>query len=330
MNESVHDSEAETLPGSWAPSGSRPIELVFRTGGERTSKLALDLALAHIKPDRAHVVRHAKPWRPAMRWMLGTDHRCSHVVSVDANCLIRQDLHPFLEANELPFVGCYGHDRFHGRTYCGVHIMRIDVARAICTIPAPIDNLVYMLSPDEYLHRVVLRQLGFKRVFKKFHILSDYFQRPSDIFTTYALRGLHNRTGSEKKHLDASMSGWGEGVDFDVARHALDHVASAVPPDATPRQVEYYIRDLPYLAQVEVQKLGISPGQNEQLGIEEVDEIEAVDPANLGQSPKKFKVFGVGLSRTGTHSLNPNPPIDCGCLAGMRTRVPPGLGGCSC
>jgi hypothetical protein len=303
VNEPVHENIAETLPDNWTFSGSRPIELVFCANGERTSKLALELALEHIKPDRTHLVSAEKPWRLAMRSMLETDHHCSHVVSVDANCLIREDLRPFLDANELPFVGCYGYNRFRGRTYCGVHIMRIDVVRAMCTIPEPIDNIAYLLSPEEYLRSIALRQLGFGRVFKNFQILSDYFQHPSDIFTTYSLRGLRNRTGSDKKYLETSMSGWGEGVDFDVVRHALDHVASAVPPGATIKQVECYIRDLPCLAQTEVQKLGVGPGQDDQLGIEEVDRAEANDPANFGQSPKKFKVFGIGLSRTGTHSL---------------------------
>ncbi|MGH8932057.1 MAG: sulfotransferase family protein [Egibacteraceae bacterium] len=287
----VHEGVTETLQGSWAPSGARPIELVFRTGGERTSELALKLALEHIKPDRTHLIRNAKPW--GVRRMLGIEHRCSHVVFIDANCLLLEDLRPFLDANELPFVGCYGHDRFRGRIYSGVNIMRIDIVRAMRSIPEPNDNLAYMLSPDEYLLRLALRQLGFERVFKNFHILSDYFQRSSDIFAKYALWGLCNRATLGKKHIEAAVSRWGEGLDFDAARHALDHVASAVPPDATPRQVERYLCGLPYPAQIE----------SDQVGIEEVGEAVADDPVNLGQSPKKFKVFGVGLSRTGTHSL---------------------------
>lgn len=292
----------ETLPGSWAPSGSRPIELVFRTGDEPTSKLALELALEHIKPDRAHVIRDTKPWRLAARGMLGIDYRCSHVVSVEANCLILENLRPFLDANELPFVGCYGHDRFRGRTYCGVDITRLDMVRAMRTIPQPFDSLEYMLGPDGYLRRIASRQLGSENVFKNFHILSDYFQRSSDVFVTHALWWLRNRARIEKKHLDTLQSSWGHGVDFDVARHALDHVMSAVPPEATASRVKRYARDLPRCADVEVHKGGFAPNQSEQISIEEVEAV-AGDPVTNGLSPTNFKVFGVGLGRTGSHSL---------------------------
>lgn len=292
----------ETLPGNWAPSGSRPIELVFRTGDEPTSELALELALEHIKPDRAHVIRDTKPWRFAARGMLGIDYRCSHVVSVEANCLILENLRPFLDANELPFVGCYGHDRFHGRTYCGVDVMRLDVIRAMRTIPQPVDNLACMLSPDGYLRRIASRRLGSEKVFKNFHILHDYFQRSSDIFVTHALWWLHNRTRFEKKHLDILRSSWGHGVDFDVARHALDHVMSAVPPEAPASQVKRYIRDLPGCADVEMHKGGFALNQSEQISIEEV-KAAASDTVTNGLSPTNFKVFGIGLARTGSHSL---------------------------
>ena len=66
MNDSF-ECAVETLPGTWTPSGSRPIELVFRTSGETTEELALELALKHIQPDRAHVIRIAKPGRLAVR-----------------------------------------------------------------------------------------------------------------------------------------------------------------------------------------------------------------------------------------------------------------------
>jgi hypothetical protein len=292
----------ETLPGSWAPSGSRPIELVFRAGDEPTSKLALELALEHIKPDRAHVIRDAKPWRLAARGILGIDYRCSHVVSVEANCLILENLRPFLDANELPFVGCYGHDQFRGRTYCGVDIMRLDVVHAMCAIPQPADNLEYLLSPDGYLRRIASRQLGFENVFKNFRILNNYFQRPSDIFVTYALWWLRNRTKLEKRYLDILRSGWGHGVDFDVVRHALDHAINAVPPEATASQVKRYVCDLPRCADIEVHKGSFAPNRNRQIGIGEVEAI-AGDFITKELSPANFKVFGIGLARTGSHSL---------------------------
>ncbi|MGH3548603.1 MAG: sulfotransferase family protein [Pseudonocardiaceae bacterium] len=303
MNESAHEGVVETLLGTWAPLGSRPIELVFHTGGESTSELALALALAHIKPDCARVIHDPQRSGLAARRRFGIDHRYSHIVSVDAGCLILEDLRPFLDANELPFVGCYGRDRFRGLAQCGVHITRLDVVEAMCTIPEPVDSIEYLLSPEEYLRRIALRQRGFESVFKNFHILSDYLQRSGDVFVKYVLRGLRARIGFAKMYLEPSMSSWGQGVDFDVARHALDYLANAVSIDATPWQVARYICDLPYLAPLEVQKLGFDPGQSDQISIDDVDKAVASDPVTLGRSTNNFKVFGVGLSRTGTHSL---------------------------
>lgn len=290
----------KTLPCNWAPPGSRPIELVFYSCGESTSKLALQLALEHVKPDRVHVISGPKLAGLAVQCMPKIDYDCSHLVSMDANCLILEDLRPFLDANGLPMVGCYVRDRFCGRTYGDVHITRLDVIRAMCAVSGPIDSIDYVLNPEMCLRRSALRRLGFETVFKNFRILQDYFQRPSDIFATYARRELRSRTGRGRKHFAAVMSGWGDGVDFSVARHAVDHAAGAVPLDATPGQVERYLRDLSNIVQIEVQKLGIGPDQHDDI---DIDMAMTGDPVGRGRSSKKFKVFGIGLSRTGTHSL---------------------------
>ena len=291
----------DTLPGSWAPSRSRPIELVFYTDDVATNELALKLALEYIKPHRAHVIRDAAPWQLAVRSMLEIDYRCSHVVSVAANCLILEDLRPFLDANELPFVGCFGRDRFRGRARCDVHITRVDVLRAMCAIGEPIDNLAYMLSPEEYWRQIALRRFGFSGVFKTFDIFSDFFQRAIDIFTSCALWALRNRTRLGRKYLAAS-SDWRQGIDFEVARRALDHVASVVPIEVTLKKVQRYIIDLPDLAKTEVQNLGVDPDHGDHITIEAVRTV-ASDQMTLSQTVNKAKVFGIGLSRTGTHSL---------------------------
>ncbi|MGH8906675.1 MAG: sulfotransferase family protein [Egibacteraceae bacterium] len=302
MRQTACEGVIETLPCTWARAGSRPIELVFRTVGERTSELALELALEYVRPDRAHVVRDVKPWARAVRRMLEIDHHCSHVVSVDADCLILEDMRPFLDANELPYVGCFVRDRFRGRVHRGVHITRIDVVRAMRALPEPIDVPNYALTPEGYLRGLALRQLKLNRQMKNFHILHDHFQRYADIFVKYARRELRSRRNEFcGDRFKVSMSCWGEGVDFDVARHAVRHAADAVPPDATPSQVERCIRDLPSVAEVEVRKLGLS--QTGRVSIEDVEKAVAEDPVNLGQPPRDVKVFGLGMSRTGTHSL---------------------------
>jgi hypothetical protein len=87
-----------------------------------------------------------------------------------------------------------------------------------------------------------------------------------------------------------------------MARHALDHVMNAVPPKATASRIKRYVRDLPRCADAEVHKGGFVPSQNEQVSIEEVEAVAGNHVTN-GLPPTNFKVFGVGLSRTGSHSL---------------------------
>jgi hypothetical protein len=300
VREGIHEGSVETLEGTWAPAGSRPIELVFRTVGERTSDLALELALRHVRPNRAHVIRDVKPFALAVRRMLEIEHRCSHVVHMDADCLILEDMRPFLDANELPYVDCYVRDRFRGRIHCGVHVTRIDVVEEMRRIPEPADDLAYILRPESRLRNLALAQLALDKQLKSFFILHDYFQRYTDIFSKYALRELRSRTEFQKKRLAASMARWGEGDDFAVARHAVRHAARAVAADAKTKHVELYIRNLPYIAEVEVRKLGLT--QSGQVAWEEVEGTVSAHERSA-HTEKRPKVFGLGLSRTGTRSL---------------------------
>jgi len=292
----------ETLPGSWAPPGARPIELVFRTIGERTSELALELALKHVKPNRAHVMRDVKPWAVAVQRMLQIDHQCSHVVYVDADCLILEDMRPFLDTNEMPHVDCYVRDRFRGRVHCGVHITRIDLIRTMRVFPEPIDNVKYVLSPEGYLRGRACAKLGFKKRLKNVHILHDHFQHYTDIFVKYARRELRSRRQPRfRDDLDAWMSTWDQSGDCTVAHRAVEHAVSAVLPGASSTEVAQYLHSLPRVAEREVRRLGLS--QRGQLTLDEVEDAIGRDPVNLGPTLRDFKVFGIGLSRTGTLSL---------------------------
>jgi Sulfotransferase domain len=301
VRQEVRQAVVETLPGSWAPPGSRPIELVFRTVGERTSELALELALRHVKPDRAHVLRDVQPRSIAVQRMLHIDHQCSHVVYVSADCLILEDLRPFLDANDLPSVACLVLDRFRGRVGGGVHITRLDMVEAMRAIPEPIGALDYVLAPERYLCALAMRQSGYKKRLKNFHILHDHFQHYSDIFVKYARCELRSRNELYKDHFQASLSSWGEGADFDAARYGAYHAIRAVPSQATPGETERYLRALPSIAEVELRTLGLK--RKDQVTIEEVEKAVANDPVNLGRPLRHFKVFGLGLSRTGTRSL---------------------------
>ena len=301
MRRTIEEGVVRTLEGSWAPPSGRPIELVFRTVGERTSELALQLALQHVRPTRAHVIENVRPFSYAVRRMLEIDHASSHVVHMDADCLILEDMRPFLDTNELPYVDCYVRDRFRGRIHCGVHITRIDVVRAMRDTPVPDDDLAYVLRPESRLRNLSLARLDLEKQLKSFHILHDHFQHWTDIYAKYALRELRSRTESQKKRLVASMASWGPGLDFDVARRAVEHAARVVPVDAKPKHVEQYIHNLPHIAADELRRMGLE--SQPELTMDEVERAIAADPERLGPPRTQPKVFGLGLSRTGTRSL---------------------------
>ncbi|MFE6684871.1 hypothetical protein ACFVFQ_00185 [Streptomyces sp. NPDC057743] len=304
MHQAVQEEQITTLPGTWAPPGSRPVELVFRTVGERTSALALDLALRHVRPQRAHVVRNVKPFARAVRRMLDElDHSCSHVVFVDADCLILEDLRPFLDANDLPCVDAYGHDRFRGRIHGGARISRIDVVRAMAARQPPSDARGVTLWPEGYLVGAVLRDLGLDWQYKDFHILHDHFQRYRDLFVKYALCQLRSREGDRRQLLAESLARWGPGPEFTVVRHAVRHAATTIGEGAGADEIARYLRRLPLIAPGEVAALGLTERDGE-ADLADVTAALAADPVKLAPPTAPFRVFGVGLPGTGTRSLN--------------------------
>jgi len=302
QDEAQGEGSVESFDGVPTAPGARPVELVFRTIDERTSELALQLAIQNIRPSRVHVIRNVRPFSQAVQRMLRLPHDCSHVVHVDADCLILEDMRPFLDQNDLPYVDCYVNDRFRGRIHCGVHITAVEVLRAMRDLPEPVDDLRYVLRPESRLRNLALVALGLEKQLATFHILHDHFQRYTDIFAKYALRELRSRNDTHKKRLEAAMKKWGGSVDVEVARRAVRHAMDAVPLDAEPRAVDAYIRGLPAIAEAEVRAMGLS--QAGDLTMEEVRSAMERDPIGLGPPAKKPKVFGLGLSRTGTRSLS--------------------------
>lgn len=289
------------IPVAPPAAGARPVDLVFRSIGERTAEIALDLALRHIRPRRAFVVDHVKPFSRAVQRMLELDHAgASHVVHMDADCIVLEDLRPFLDDNTLPYVDFYVRDRFRGRIHCGVHVTRTDVVRAMGAVPAPDDDLAFVLRPESRLRNLALAELGAEKQLKGFRILHDYFQRHEDIFAKYALRELRSRTDWQRRRLSAAMARWDDALDFQVARAAVAHAARTVPPGAKPKHVEAYIHNLPHIAEREVRRMGLPP--EEPLTMAEVESASESESraAAVGTRPK---VFGIGLSRTGTRSL---------------------------
>lgn len=294
--------EIRELPGNWGRPGEKRIDLVFRTIGERTSDLALELALRHVRPHRAFVIDRVKPFAAAVSRMLELRHEAEAVVHMDADCLILEDMRPFLEANERPYVDCYVDDRFRGRIHCGVHITRMDVVRRMASVPIPADDMAYVLRPESRLRNLALTDLKLEKELKSFRILHDHFQRYTDIFAKYALRELRSRTEFQRKRLDAATARWGAGTDFDVARAAIAHAARVVPPGAKPKHVEAYIHNLPHTAEIELARMGL--GGQPPLTMDEVERSMGNGPTPFTRWERGKKVFGLGLSRTGTRSLS--------------------------
>ena len=277
----------------------RRVELVFRSVGERTAELALALARKHIQPTRVHLIENVVPFSRAVSEMLRIDHDCDLVVHMDADCLILEDMRPFLEWDCWPYVDCYVRDRFRGTIHCGVHLTRSDVVAAMRDVERPEDDLAYVLRPESRLRNLALGRRGMQKALKHFAILHDHFQWHHDIFAKYALRELRSRTPQQRARLEEAMAHWDDEADFIVARRAVDHARAHVAADATPRQVDDYLGRLMETARHETAQLGL-PVQRP-LTMAEV-EVCAGNVIDARPRPRG-KIFGLGLSRTGTRSL---------------------------
>ncbi|UGY93312.1 sulfotransferase family protein [Streptomyces gobiensis] len=291
-----------TVEGNFSPSGGRGVNLVLRTVGERTTDLALALAIKHVRPNRVHIVDNVRPFWRAVERMLEIGHGgASHVVFLDADCLILEDLRPFLDANELAYVDCYVQDPFRGRVACGVHITRIDVVERMRRTEPPRDDIRWMLRPESTRRSLALRGVQDSVQYRGAHILHDHFQRYDHIFAKIALRELRSRTEASRPVFEAAIERWGQGADYDVARAAVAHAREHIPPSSPAPEVQKYIESLPDLAHREIGAMNLP--ERPALTMREVRQAgERIRPTQ-GRGAERRKVFGVGLPRTGTSSL---------------------------
>ncbi len=282
------------------------IDLVFRQIDERTRDVALELAIEAIRPDNVFVIDDVRPFTECVNQMLKIDHDCDYVVYVDADCLILDDLRSFIETCDAPYVDAYVSDRFRGRLHCGVHITRIDVVRRMAQVQIPKDDMKYVLRPESRLRNLAMKPMGVAKQFRNFDILHDHFQAHRHIFMKYALRELRSRTKDQGIRLRRSMERWelsDDWCDLKVAKHAVDYARGKVPLDSSPDEVHDFIEALPEHAAAELARLGVQEktaftrGELEDWLQDNRGRIE------YGASAKKPKVFGLGLSRTGTRSL---------------------------
>lgn len=283
------------------------IDLVFRRIDERTADISLELAKRHIRPDNIYIMNDVRPFTRCVQEMLKIDHDCDYVVYLDADCLILEDMRSFIEGCDAAYVDAYVSDRFRGRIHCGVHVTRIDLVRAMARVEAPVDDLKYALRPESRLRNLAMKPLRLSKQFRNFDILHDHFQFYRHVFQKYALRELRSRTRVQFKRLSSAMSRWNEDaeadMDFKVAALAVDYARRHVSKKAGAAEVHAFIADLPRHADMALAEMGIV--EKPDMTMEDLEAwLEKNDRrAAYGSSGDRPKVFGLGLSRTGTRSL---------------------------
>jgi len=281
------------------------IDLVFRSIGERTATIALEQAIKNINPYRVHIIENIRPFALAVKQMLTIDYQSDFVVFMDADCLIMEDMTDFLQRNSQPYIDCYVLDRFRDLIHCGVHITRIDVVQAMQEIQVQELNIKFVLRPESSLRKLALRKLNLVPTFKQFLILHDYFQSYQDIFAKYALRELRSRTQYAYEKLTNSQAQWPSDQDLDlqVAEYAINYARKVIPPDTPIVDIAEFIAQLPEISAVEIPKLNVVEKPIFQIQ-EAEDVINKMNLSGLSNYPNNYqKVFGIGLSRTGTKSL---------------------------
>jgi hypothetical protein len=277
------------------------IDLVFRSIGERTATAALEQAIKNINPHRVHIIENIKPFALAVKQMLTIDYQSDFVVFMDADCLIMEDMSGFLQRNSQPYIDCYVRDRFRGLIHCGVHITRIDLVRAMQEIQVQEPTIKLVLRPESALRKLALRKLNLVPTFKQFLILHDYFQSYQDVFAKYALRELRSRTQYAYDKLTSSQSQWQPDHDLDlkIAEYAINYSRRVIPEDTPIAKIAEFITQLPEIAAEEISKLNII----EKPAFQMLEVENLMQKNNFSVPDSQPKVFGIGLSRTGTKSL---------------------------
>jgi hypothetical protein len=294
----------------------KKVDLVFRSIGRAYVGAALELALRNIRPDNVHLIENVSPFSEAVRLMLDIDYDADYVVVMDADCLIMEDMTGYLQQNEHGYVDCFLLDKFRGNIHCGVHITRIDLMRAMRNVIIDPFDYKFVLRPESRTRFFALRELGLGKNFHSFRIFHDFEQSYADVFAKYALRELRSRTRFHSTILDTSMQRWKKeaehDTDYRVALHAVEYARNIIVHDTPYGEIEKLIANLQSIAKEEVAAMGIS--EKAPLTMDDVKRLDAKEhyfmpnPVNpdIVQNEKgaKARIFGIGLSRTGTKSLS--------------------------
>lgn len=233
------------------------VDLVFRTVGERTSRLALRLAMENIQPAKVHVLENINPFWRTVQKMLEIPFRCETVVFMDADCLILEDLRPFLEKNTYPHIDACVLDKFRGRVPAGVHITRADVVERMSRVVIDHDDPRYYLKPESWIRSHALQQMGKSNGLKRFQILHDFEQYYEHIFIKLVLRELRSRKWHTQLALAQRMNKWNfDDMDFLIAKQAVDYSRNNFCPGSG-KDVHDLLSSLPEIAQAHIQKIGL-------------------------------------------------------------------------
>ncbi len=277
------------------------IELVFRSVGERTSELALELAKQHLGPARVHITNNVKPFWKAFQQNLAIDFDCDYVVFMDADCLILEDMRPYLQNLTDAYVDSYVLDKFRGRLHAGLHITRIDIVKAMRQVQIPENDPNYLLRPESYTRMFALRDLNEDKTIRNFRVLHDFGQSYEDIFAKYLLRALRSRDDFEKARLDVCMASWPDDeADFLVARAAVDYSRYRLSAENGSFDLGALIPEIPNIAKEQIANMHLTPKPS--LTWSEIDSY-AQSTRVKQQADLSKKIFGIGLSRTGTKSI---------------------------
>ena len=279
----------------------REIELVFRTVGERTSDIALDFAIKNINPNKIHIIKDIKPFSKAMKRILQIQFKGEYIVFMDADCIIMENMRPFLNENNQAYVDCFVIDKFRGNIHTGVHITRRDIIDEMKKIDISKNDLKYILRPESRTRNLAIDNLNEDKSFKRFKIFHDFFQYYKDIFIKYAIRELRSRSEHNKQKLNYCMDNWrNNDLDYIIAKDAVKYTRNHLPLNASTQLIEKYIKELPKIAQKKLNTLDLL--EKKPLKIQEVLDLRAayntIEQTNLNK-----KIFCIGLSRTGTKSL---------------------------
>ncbi len=280
------------------------IDLVFRTVGERTSDLAFDLAVEQIQPDAVWKIAQVKPFSRAVQQMLSLNYQGDFVVFVDADCLILEDLRRAISEMSSPYTDCYVLDKFRGWIHCGVHIVSRNLVQVMRSIQVDPRDRKYVLRPESRIRDLALEKLGQNKRFQPFKIFHDYGQFYRDIFVKYALRELRSRTDYHRMKLNGLQQEWEkfpQDLDVRVANRGISYARKSLPLHATPEETSGFIEQLPRCAIAELHEYNLE--EKSPMTVAEVTELSQQFSFKSSGDRPSGKIFGIGLSQTGTHRL---------------------------